>query len=176
MKGRRREHRHDLGDHLVVRAESLWLVAAERVLDRVHQALIAVRAGTRWTTFSAREHLHQVVVRNQRPGHRHDIAQPVGERLLDDRRRLKSSCAQHRDAHGLLDAMRIRQVHPFDERFVAASFFPAALEDLPGRTEAEEQEIAERQQPARYQRVVGFLQFVNRQVAGRILGVGKIGA
>src|SRR6187399_403560 len=101
LKGRWREYRHDLGDHLVVRAESLELVTAERILHGVHQALITVRARTRGTTFSTREHLHQVVIRNQRPGHRHYIAQPIGERLLDDRCRLKSAGAQHRDAYGL---------------------------------------------------------------------------
>src|SRR5437773_43605 len=61
------EHRHDLPYHLFAAREPALFVAADRVLDDVHEAFVAVGAGRRRTIASGREPLHEIVVGDERP-------------------------------------------------------------------------------------------------------------
>ena len=101
------------------------------------------------------------------------MAQPVGQRLLDDSRGLESAGAQHGNAHGLLDAVRVGQVQPLDMAEVTAGLFPAPLEEAARETAFEEQVIAAGEQPARDERVVGLAQLLDREIAGGIARMRK---
>ena len=105
------------------RGEPRLFVAPQRVLDRVDQALVAVRARLLGARRAGGEDLHEVVVGDERPGDRHAVAQAVGERLLDDGRGLESAGAEHRDRDRLLDPVRVGQVHPLDVPEIASGLF-----------------------------------------------------
>ncbi len=154
-----------------MRRETLHFVAAERVLDRVDQAFVAVGAGLHRLRRTRGKGLHQVVVRDEGPGDGDAVAQSIGQRLLDDGRGLESAGAQHRNAHRLLDPVRIGQVHPLDVPEIASGLFPSPLEERAGEAALEEQIIATGQQSARDERVVGLAQLLDGQGACRVAGV-----
>src|SRR5262245_17796937 len=71
---RRVEHRHDLRRHLLACREPALLVAPERVLDLVDEALVRVDAWVRWLVVALGPQLHEVVVRDQRAADRDAVA------------------------------------------------------------------------------------------------------
>src|SRR5438270_10067817 len=81
---RRVVHRHHLLDHRLVAVEAALLVAAERVLDHVAQALVAVGARSRRPIQAGRELVDEIVVGDQRPGDADAVAVPLFDRLPND--------------------------------------------------------------------------------------------
>src|SRR5688500_9166168 len=94
-KWRRLEHRHDLAHHLVPVREAAFVVAPERVFHGVHQAVVAVSAGLGGTSDALLEHLHHVVVCDQRPRNGHRVAHSIVDGPVDQFGCLESSGAQH---------------------------------------------------------------------------------
>src|SRR5882724_11823048 len=71
------EHRHHLADHRLPGVETALLVAAERVLDHVDQALVAVGTRPGRPVAAGLEVLDEVVVGDQRAGHADAVAVAV---------------------------------------------------------------------------------------------------
>src|SRR6266496_1899151 len=139
---RRVEHRHHLADHRLLRVEAALLVAAERVLDDVDQALVAVGTRPGRPVAAGLEVLDQVVVGDQRTGHADAVAVAFVDRLADDRGGLKPARTDHRHVDGPLDLARVRQVQPLDP--LAPVLHPPEAEQLAERPGQEDQLVAKR--------------------------------
>src|SRR5882757_6485561 len=96
----------DLVDHRLIVREAAELVAPERMLRRVEQALVAMRAGPVGQVAAEPPALQQIVVRHQRTGDRHRVEISPPDMIVDQAAGLPSASADHRDVHGLLDRTR----------------------------------------------------------------------
>ncbi len=109
------------------------VVAAERVLDHVDQAPVAVGARLVGTVLPAAEDLDQVVVGDERPRGAHRVAVAALDRLADHRRRLEPAGADHRDVDRLLDGARVGQVLAFDLVGRSGGLVPAPARERSAR-------------------------------------------
>src|SRR5215218_2149283 len=99
--------RHDLLNHLFPRSESSLVVATERVLDDIYQALVAIGTWPFRLVASRRELVDEVVVRNERSGNAYRVAVPIGNGPADDRRGLEAAGADHGNLDRPLDRPRL---------------------------------------------------------------------
>src|ERR1051326_3070929 len=115
------EPRHHLAHHrLVVAVEAREIVAAERILQHIQQALVTVGAGAWGPVVALLEQPDQVVVGDQGPRDRDRIAGALLDRLPDDGSGLEAPGAEDRDLRetllpcvlpeGLPDRVSVRQV------------------------------------------------------------------
>ncbi len=137
------------------------------MLEHVCQTFVAIRAGLLRLVLPAREDVHQVVVRDQRPGDRHQIAVAAPDGVGDDPRGLEPAGADHRHPDRLLDLPGVGEVRPFDLVRLGGGIVP-----LPAR---QTREVAEQVigpiggLAARDHHVVGLDELLDRQIdAGRI--------
>src|ERR1700749_4565520 len=78
---------------------ALLLVAADRMFHDMDQALVAIGAGTLRLVAAGPPLLHEIVVRDQRPGNADPVALVQGDRLADHRGRLEAAGAEDRHGH-----------------------------------------------------------------------------
>src|SRR5207247_10523692 len=90
------------------------LVATERVLDEVEEALVAVGARLRRAVVAALEPAHEVGVGDERPRDGDAVAGAVADRAGDHRGRLEAARAEDGDRHRSLERSCAGEVDALD--------------------------------------------------------------
>src|SRR4030065_1728560 len=98
------EDGRDLGDQRLARGKARGLVAAERVLDHVDEALVAVRAGPVGAILTSLERADEIVVGDEGPRDADGVAVAATDGAGDDGCGRKAAGADHRDRGGGLAA------------------------------------------------------------------------
>src|SRR6266508_5535245 len=179
LRNRRRRgnviDREDLPDHLLPGAEAALVVAAERVLDEVEQALVAVRARPRRGVVPLLEEAHEVGVGDERPTERDAVAVAALDRGRDHRSGLEAAGAKDGNRDRLLDRAGRLQVDPLDPESSARPLPPPA-EDRAERPGAEDDVVADRVRSARQERVVRAHDVLRREATGGVARMWEAGA
>src|SRR5438552_1000837 len=105
-------HGPDFPHHSVVIAvETGHFIAANRVLDCVNQASVAIGAGAWRQILALLEVFNQVVVGDQGTGDSHAVAVTIGNRFPDIGSLLEATSAEDGDLDGLLNLASIAEAY-----------------------------------------------------------------